>query len=106
DLAHLVDVPGDAALRVDLLDEDASLEQAMRQLIDDATVREAIARGGYRYWSSNHSLDAMVDDYRRLLARAAARPAPRPADLPAHFTDDYSGRAREILRQFGVSPGI
>ena len=84
-------------------DEAASLEQAMRQLVDEPAVRESIAREGHRYWSAHHSLDAMVEDYRRLLPLAAARPAPQPTDLPAHFTDDYSAPTRAILERFRVS---
>ena len=102
DLAHLVDVPATVALRADLLDEAASLEQAMRQLIDDPAARESIAREGHRYWSAQHPLDAMVEDYRRLLPLAAAQPAPQPTDLPVHFTNDYSAPTRAILEQFGV----
>jgi glycosyltransferase involved in cell wall biosynthesis len=102
DLAHLVDVPESVALRADLLEEAASLERAMRQLVDDPAARESIAREGHRYWSANHSLDAMIEDYRRVLPLAAAQPAPQPTDLPGHFTDDYSARARAILEQFGV----
>ena len=44
DLAHLVDVPATVALRADLLDEAASLEHAMRQLIDDPAARDSIGR--------------------------------------------------------------
>jgi hypothetical protein len=102
DLAHLVDVPAHVALRVDLLDEAASLEHAMRELVDDRAARDAIAREGHQYWSANHSLEAMADDYQRLLPLAAAQPAPQPTDLPAHFTDDYSTRSRDILQRFGV----
>lgn len=103
DLAHLVDVPANVALRADLLDEVASLEAAMRQLLDDPAARESIAREGHRYWSAHHSLEGMADDYRRLLPLAAAQPAPQPTDLPAHFTDDYSAPTRAILDRFDVT---
>jgi len=103
DLAHLIDVPARVALRVDLLDETASLEQAMRHLVDDPAARNAIAREGHGYWSAHHSLDAMVADYQRLLPLAAAQPAPQPTDLPAHFTDDYSAPTRAILERFRVA---
>jgi glycosyltransferase involved in cell wall biosynthesis len=106
DLAHLVDVPANVALRVDLVDENASLAAAMRALADDGSLRESLARAGHEYWASNHTLEAMAEDYRRVLAQAAARPAPRPTDLPAHFTRDYSALARDIVARFGVTLGF
>lgn len=102
DLAHLVDIPSSVALRVDLLDEDTSLLNAMRTLVDDGTMRESLARAGYDYWSANHTLDIMADDYRRVIDLTMTRAAPRPVDLPAHFRDDYSAGAREILAGFGL----
>jgi glycosyltransferase involved in cell wall biosynthesis len=103
DLAHLVDIPSSVALRVDLDDEDRSLVEAMRALASDAALREAVGGAGHRYWLANHTVDRMVDDYRRIIAVAAERPAPAPTDLPAHFTDDHSGTARDIASRFGLS---
>jgi glycosyltransferase involved in cell wall biosynthesis len=102
DLAHLVDVPDSVALRIDLLDEEQSLTAAMRTLATDSATRERVGRAGYSYWSANHTIEAMADDYRRLLPIAAAIPPPVPTDLPAHFTDDYSDVATAILRRFGI----
>jgi len=117
DLAHLADVPTlephsgrpsratvePAAIAIDLLDEDAALVAAMRRLAADEMLRQTLGRAGHAYWSAHHTLDAMADDYRRVIALAAARPAPAVADLPAHFTDDYSGKARALAAQFGVT---
>jgi glycosyltransferase involved in cell wall biosynthesis len=117
DLANLVDVPTidlrdgrtppagtDAvAVRIDLMDEDASLQLAMRRLADDAALRDRLARAGHAYWAAHHTLDAMAADYERVLALAAARPAPAPTDLPAHFTDDHSSTVRTIASRFGLS---
>jgi glycosyltransferase involved in cell wall biosynthesis len=103
DLAHLVDIPSSVALRVDLLDEDGSLLAAMRALASDARLRETLGREGHAYWRANHTLDRMVEDYRRIIALAAERPAPAPADLPAHFTEDHSGTVRRIAARFGLS---
>ena len=102
DLAHLVDVPDSVTLRVDLLDEERSLEHAMRALANDTELRERIAREGYAYWAANHTIDAMAADYRRLIPKAAALPARAAPDLPAHFTRDYTERARAITERFGV----
>ena len=102
-LAHLADVPDSVALRVDLLDEHASLVAAMRRLTDER-VRAAVADAGHRYWSEHHTLEAMVEDYSRLLRHAATlQPPPRPGDLPPHLTYDYSAATRATLARFGVS---
>jgi glycosyltransferase involved in cell wall biosynthesis len=116
DLAHLVDVPtldpslrgsspgGSApiAMRIDLLEEEECLRTAMRRLATDARLRESLARAGHAHWAREHTLEVMVADYRRVIEEAAARPAPAVVDLPAHFTNDYTGLARRIARQFGV----
>jgi glycosyltransferase involved in cell wall biosynthesis len=102
DLAHLADVPASVALRVDLLDENGSLAVAMRRLTDERPLREALGAAAHAYWSAHHTLDAMADDYRRVLGQAAARPSPIVNDLPPHFTEDYSETARRIVERFGV----
>ena len=101
DLAHLVDIPAAAALRVDLLDEDRELLAAMRRLVDDPTERKRIALAGHVYWAEHHTVEAMASDYELVLNAAVARSAPQPTDLPAHFTEDYSGLARRIAGRFG-----
>ena len=120
DLAHLADIPtldpslqgsppgGSApiAMRIALLEEEASLRTAMRRLATDARLRESLARAGHAYWAREHTLEMMVADYRRVLKEAAARPAPAVADLPAHFINDYTGLACRIARQFGVEIDI
>jgi glycosyltransferase involved in cell wall biosynthesis len=117
DLAHLVDVPTidprswrasqsssePVAIAIDPLAEDESLQLAMRALVDEPPLREALARAGHAYWSANHMLDLMTRDYEGLIARAAAQPAPVVGDLPPHFTDDYSSRARSLAAQFDLA---
>ena len=102
DLAHLVDIPAAVAIKIDLLDEDASLRQAMLALADDAGRREALGRAGQAYWSAHHTLDVMAADYDVLFAKAAALPTPLVADLPAHFAADHSQTAREITARFAI----
>ncbi len=117
DLAHLVDIPtldprswraphasaDPVAIAIDLLDEDESLRVAMRALADDGGLRERLGRAGHAYWSAHHTLEVMAGDYERLIAHAAARPAPVITDLPAHFTNDYSAKARAITDRFGIT---
>jgi glycosyltransferase involved in cell wall biosynthesis len=117
DLAHLVDIPtvdprgwqpspsagnGPVAIAIDLLNEEESLRLAMHRLATDEQLRNTLGRAGHLYWKANHTLDQMVDDYRRLFELAVDRPAPAPADLPAHFTADHSSLARDIASQFGL----
>jgi glycosyltransferase involved in cell wall biosynthesis len=120
DLAHLVDIPTidprngqrsptsaePVAVAIDLLDEDASLQLAMRRLADEPRLREDLGRAGHAFWSANHTLEVMAGDYQRLIAHVARRPAPLVTDLPAHFTEDCTGTARTIARQFGVDVDI
>jgi glycosyltransferase involved in cell wall biosynthesis len=106
DLAHLADIPDSVALRVDLLDEAATLAAAMRTLAADQTSRERLGRAGYEYWIGNHTIEAMAEDYRRLLPIAASAPLPTPSGLPAHFIDDHSDVATAILRRFEISADI
>jgi hypothetical protein len=103
DLPHLAAIPRDVALRVDLLDEEAALLAAMRELATNATSCSRLARSGHEYWSAHHTLDHMAADYNRVLISAIGRPAPHPTDIPSHFTDDHSEPAKLVARQFGVS---
>jgi glycosyltransferase involved in cell wall biosynthesis len=119
-LAHLVDIPTidprtwqpshpsrpPVAIAIDLLDEDGALLQAMRRLAADARFRDELGAAGRAYWAADHTIEAMADDYRRLLHEAAARAAPIVRDLPPHFTNDYAGLARTIARHFGVDVDI
>ena len=115
-LAHLADVPTldatswrpshpsrDAvAIAVDLLEEDEGLAAAMSRLAADDTMRDDLGRAAHAYWSREHSLDQMAEDYRCVMAEAAARPAPMVSGLPSHFTDDYSLLVRQLSEQMGV----
>ena len=59
-------------------------------------------RAGRDYWRTEHGVDRMADDYRRVIAAAADMPAPRPSGLPAHLTRDYSSLAASIAAEIGV----
>jgi glycosyltransferase involved in cell wall biosynthesis len=102
DLPHLVDIPPDVALRVDLLNEERDLTEAMRRLASDPQLRDAVARAGHAHWAAGHTLDAMASDYERLLVAAAARTAPQQTDLPPHFISDHGADARGIAKRFDV----
>jgi glycosyltransferase involved in cell wall biosynthesis len=116
DLAHMADLPTldprtwrthganeaePVAVALDILDEDHSLRLAMRRLAQDPALRTALGRAGRRHWQSAHSHDAMLDDYRRVIARTIGAPVP-DAPLPAHLRPDGGRVLREVLEPFGV----
>jgi glycosyltransferase involved in cell wall biosynthesis len=86
---------------IDILDEDHSLRLAMRRLLRDAELRHALSVSGQRYWSSTHSLAAMVEDYRRVIPLAIGRPAPEIA-LPAHARADADDTLMNVLGSLGL----
>jgi glycosyltransferase involved in cell wall biosynthesis len=106
DLPHLVDVPLQVALRVDLLNEPGDLLSAMRRLGSDPDLRNELGRRGQAYWASNHTLPIMARDYERVLTAAAARTAPEQTGLPTHVIDDHSEPARQIAARLGVDVDV
>ena len=97
--------PDPVTVAIDILDEDHSLRLAMRRLATDADLRARLGAAGQRYWQREHSLDAMLDDYRRLLPLAAARPVPR-VELPAHLVNDGGTRLRLLSRALGLGGAL
>src|SRR5258708_30593879 len=55
DLPHLVDIPSSVAMRVDLLNEERDLVEAMRRLASDPELRDAVARAGHADWEGGHT---------------------------------------------------
>jgi glycosyltransferase involved in cell wall biosynthesis len=89
---------------IDILDEDHSLRLAMRRLATDAALRGSLGRAALQYWRDNHSVAAMVSDYRRLVddvLRDAHAPLD-PAKLPDHLRDDGGGTLRRVMRSFDL----
>jgi glycosyltransferase involved in cell wall biosynthesis len=115
-LAHLADVPtldattwrpshaslAPVAISVDLLEEEAGVLRAMSALVADGELRSELSRSGRAYWSREHGIELMAEDYRRIMRDAAALVAPRPEGLPSHFTADHSSLALGIAGQMGV----
>ena len=121
DLAHLGDVPSldprtwtvrevggrgsgigkGICVAVDILDEDHSLRLAMRRLASDSALREQLGRAAREWWQREHSIEAMADDYERVMRQAAARPDPL-VDLPAHMRNRGDAKLRALLEPFGV----
>ena len=92
------------AIAIDALDEDHSLRLAMQRLATDADLRARLGRAAREYWMREHSVDAMADDYERIMREAASRPDPA-VELPAHMRDPGDSTLRALIRPFGlVSP--
>jgi glycosyltransferase involved in cell wall biosynthesis len=90
------------AVAVDILDEDHSLRLAMRRLAEDAALRRALGESAQRHWRGEHSPEAMVSDYERLMAAAQSMPAPsRP--LPAHLREDGTQLLDALVAPFGLT---
>ena len=106
DLAHTADVPSSVARRVDLLDENRSLLETMRELATNEGARVALARAGHEWWAAHHTMETMADDYGRTIGRALAAAPPRPSDLPRHFVDDHNEPTRTLAREFGLTVDI
>jgi glycosyltransferase involved in cell wall biosynthesis len=101
--AHLAPRASDPiCVAIDILDEDHSLRLAMRRLATDAALRTKLADAGQAYWEREHTVEAMLDDYERLITQAAARPDPDPV-LPAHMRSDGTGTLRQLLSPFGIT---
>ena len=90
---------------IDILDEDHSLRLAMRRLAADAALRDELGRAAREWWAREQSIEAMADDYERVMREAASRPDPR-VDLPAHMRDAGDRKLdalAETLRQSSLS---
>ena len=74
---------------IDIVDEDHSLRLAMRRLATDAELRARLGSAGQRYWRREHSLAAMLEDYRRVLAAGGGG-----TSAPRRSAGASSGRRR------------
>ena len=86
---------------IDIEDEDHSLRLAMRRLGTDPLARATLGRAARAYWNHSHSIDAMVADYRELLADAVRHPA-STVPLPPHLLDDARGALDRLVAPFGL----
>jgi glycosyltransferase involved in cell wall biosynthesis len=124
DLVHLADVPsldprtwapnfqlptpnsqGAICVAIDVLDEDHSLRLAMRRLAADAALRAQLGQAAREWWTREHSLEVMVDDYERVMKAAASRPDPG-VDLPAHMRNRGDVKLHALLEPFGLRDPI
>lgn len=112
DRRPMSDVRRPVAIAVDILDEDHSLRLAMKRLALDPELRAEIGRNGQAYWQQEHSVDAMVADYERVLDEVKSKPmpvrdvresrGPGDAELPAHLHWTGDENLRRLLAPFGI----
>jgi glycosyltransferase involved in cell wall biosynthesis len=90
------------AVAIDILDEDHSLRLAMKRLGEDAGLRHRLGDAARSYWLREHSPEAMLTDYLRLISAARSLPAPVGA-LPAHLVDDGTRLLQTLIAPFGIA---
>ena len=104
---------GPVAIAIDIVDEDHSLRLAMRRLALDPALRASLGRAARTYWEREHSLDAMTDDYEKLLRLAHPAHLEHPAHLahpahhahlahPTHLRTSGDEKLRALLAPFGI----
>ncbi len=83
DLEHQAELPKDAVLRVDVADEDAGLESALRLLLQDSGRRDSLARNAAAYVAREHAPERVAAAWNDVFERARRAPRPAPRDWPA-----------------------
>ena len=89
---------------IDLLDEEHSLRLALDRLTSDPELRNSLGRAGRAYWEREHAPAKMVEDYIRVINRAAALPP--PVRRLSSFDHDPLALARTLLEPFGEAPCV
>jgi len=85
DLEHQAELPPDAVLRVDLADEEAAVQAALRRLLADAALRRSLGARAAAYVRREHAPERVAAAWEGVLERARQCPAPAPRDWPAHW---------------------
>ena len=100
---------------IDIVDEDHSLRLAMKRLAVDPDLRAQLGRNGQAYWQREHSLEAMVADYEKVLeilkrTEHGAREGgpglvpevPGAPEVPEHLRATGDEKLRSLLAPFGL----
>jgi len=89
---------------IDPRDEEHSLSLALRRLANETALRETLGSAAHAWWQRHATFDHASTAWRSILAEAATiSPPPRPDNWPSHLTADGTGRARELLGEFGAA---
>jgi glycosyltransferase involved in cell wall biosynthesis len=98
-------VPEPIAVSIDILDEAHSLQLAMRRLALDRGLRARLGAAAAEFWQREHSMERMLDDYTRVIARALESrivDQSAAADWPRHLTDRGDRLLNQLLGSMGV----
>jgi glycosyltransferase involved in cell wall biosynthesis len=95
-LKHLMEIPGDAVIRIRPDNEEAELFHHLWQLIEDPKLRERIGNAARNYMQTHHRPEQMLEKYQQLIETALEKKQnfQRP-NLPSHL----SGK-REMIREY------
>ena len=84
---------------LDIRDLEHSLQLAMRRLATDPALRDRLGRRARAWWEREHTVDRMVADYERAIARAVTLPSPSAGpDWPAHLRPDPAALTHDLLQ--------
>jgi hypothetical protein len=87
---------------IDPRDEEHSLKLAMRRLSTDVALRERLGAAAHEWWTTHATVGHAVKAWEEIIAEALTLPPIAPsAEWSA--PDEGTGRAREILAEFGVT---
>ncbi|HEX6315477.1 MAG TPA: glycosyltransferase [Gemmatimonadaceae bacterium] len=92
---------GPVCVAIDILDEDHSLQLAMRRLARDGPLRRALGEAARKWWEAHHAPERMVEDYRRIIPLAMEQPL-RGEPLPSHLVDAGGSTLERVLAPFGL----
>lgn len=92
DLEHQAAIPEEAALRVDVADEEGEVTRALLRLGERPDLRARLGRAAAAWAAREHSFARAAEAWVQALARCAALPAPRRRPgWPAHWRAAASG---------------
>ena len=81
---------------LDVRDLNHSLWLTMKRLGTDAGLRDQLGAQARAWWEREHTVERMVLDYERAMARALSEPLPSPS-WPAHLRPDPFAHARRLI---------
>lgn len=90
---------------IDIVDEDHSLELALRRLAEDPELRQQLGRAARQLWAERFQMASMAAGYRAAIGRAVRTSLPDPAHrarLPRHLFEDGTELATQLTRTMGL----
>jgi glycosyltransferase involved in cell wall biosynthesis len=85
DVENFADVPADAALRIDVTDEEGEVTRAILRLAERPERRARLSGAARRHAETEHSGERCRESYMAAIERALSSPAPVPLPWPDHW---------------------